>query len=179
MELFCLRPVSATANISPSEWSTHMPDTSNTIRDTVRDTVRDAQDAARESGKAASAASYDIKADVESLRRDVAASATRSRTFSRPGAPQPGAARNRTWKVWFRMSAPRDRMPSMPCARSATTWSMPSISRSSTALTPRSPWRWASDSCSARLGGADLDHLKSVNLTAAGVTPAGWDKLRL
>ena len=49
-----------------------MPDTSNTIRDTVRDTVRDAQDAARESGKAASAASYDIKADVESLRRDVA-----------------------------------------------------------------------------------------------------------
>ena len=49
-----------------------MPDTSNTIRDTVRDAVRDAQDAARESGKAASAASYDIKADVESLRRDVA-----------------------------------------------------------------------------------------------------------
>jgi ElaB/YqjD/DUF883 family membrane-anchored ribosome-binding protein len=49
-----------------------MPDTSNTIRDTLRDTVRDAQDAARESGKAASAASYDIKADVESLRRDVA-----------------------------------------------------------------------------------------------------------
>ncbi|MGZ3287515.1 MAG: DUF883 family protein [Xanthobacteraceae bacterium] len=49
-----------------------MPDTSSTIRDTVRDTVREAQEAARESTRAAAAASYDIQADVQSLRNDVA-----------------------------------------------------------------------------------------------------------
>ena len=49
-----------------------MPDTSSTIRDTVRDTVREAQEAARESRRAAAAASYDIQADVQSLRNDVA-----------------------------------------------------------------------------------------------------------
>ena len=49
-----------------------MPDTSSTIRDTVRDTVREAQEAARESSRAAAAASYDIQADVQSLRNDVA-----------------------------------------------------------------------------------------------------------
>ena len=49
-----------------------MPDTSSTIRDTVRDTVREAQEAARESSRAADAASYDIQADVQSLRNDVA-----------------------------------------------------------------------------------------------------------
>ncbi len=49
-----------------------MPDTSSTIRDTVRDTVREAQGAARETSRAAAAASYDIQADVQSLRNDVA-----------------------------------------------------------------------------------------------------------